>query len=540
MSSRLAGLAILTAALSALAPARGDEPLGDRIDQVLRTPGYQHGRWGLLVVDRQTSEILYERAADERFRPASVTKLFTTAAALLEFGADHRFETPVYRRGELRDSGVLQGDLILVASGDLALGGRTGTDGSLLYTDNDHSYAGGHLLARLVDVDPRAGLDSLARQIAAAGVQSVSGDVIIDDRLFDAAPSTGSGPSQVTPIILNDNVIDLVVTPGATAGDPASLRIVPETRYVSVDNQVRTEAGGTRPSLRIESAGPRGIVVRGRLPIGHAPVVKIHEVEDPASFARAVFIEALRAQGVQIAASPLGRNETDRLPTPSEVAKLTQVAEYSSPPLREYVRVILKVSQNLHASALPVLLGVRQGRPSLAAGLRREGELLRGLGLDVDTISFGGGAGGSSADLVTPRATVQLLQAMAARPDGEVYESALPVLGRDGTLATAVGPDSPARGHVRAKTGTYWVESGLTGRAVMTSKALAGYMETAAGRKLVFALFLNDVPLNAPSDDVSEETAAANRLLGKLCEVIYEAPTPVDRRAAESSGGPSP
>ena len=97
----------------------------------------------------------------------------------------------------------------------------------------------------------------------------------------------------------------------------------------------------------------------------------------------------------------------------------------------------------------------------------------------------------------------------------------MPVLGRDGTLARAVRPDSPARGHARAKTGTYCVENGLTGEVVLTSKALAGYLETASGRPLVFAFFVNDVPLHASGDGVTEATAAAGRLLGRLCEIFH-------------------
>lgn len=513
----------LPALLLILAPARADDRLAGRIEEVLKTPGYQHGRWGLLVVDRRTGDVLYERAADERFRPASVTKLFTTAAALVDLGADYRFRTPVHRRGEVEPDGTLRGDLILVASGDVALGGRTGPDGrSLLYTDNDHSYAGGHLQARLVEADPLAGLETLARQVEGAGIRAVTGKVVIDDRLFPTAPSTGSGPSRVTPVVINDNVIDLVVTPGERAGEPASVRTVPATDFAAVDNQVRTAEEGARASLRVEPAGPRGMVVRGRLPVGHEPAVKIFEVEEPATFARALFIEALRRRGVRVSATPLGNNEMGDLPPREEIARLPRVAEYTSPEFREYAKVILKVSQNLHASTLPVLLGVKQGKSSLSDGLRREGEVLRDLGVDIATISFGGGAGGSNSDLVTPRAAVKLLAAMAGRSEGPDYEAALPVLGRDGTLARAVGPDSPARGHVRAKTGTYWVENGLNGRAVMTSKALAGYMETASGRPLIFAMFLNDIPLDAPSDDVSEATGAANRLLGRLCEVLYD------------------
>jgi D-alanyl-D-alanine carboxypeptidase/D-alanyl-D-alanine-endopeptidase (penicillin-binding protein 4) len=127
---------------------------------------------------------------------------------------------------------------------------------------------------------------------------------------------------------------------------------------------------------------------------------------------------------------------------------------------------------------------------------------------------------------VTPRATVALLRAMAARPEFRSYDAAMPVLGRDGTLAKAVAPDSPARGHARAKTGTYSVGNALTGKTILTSKAMAGYMENASGRPLVFAFFLNNVPLDAPEDKLSEATAAAGRVLGRLCEVVYQHDAP--------------
>ena len=110
---------------------------------------------------------------------------------------------------------------------------------------------------------------------------------------------------------------------------------------------------------------------------------------------------------------------------------------------------------------------------------------------------------------------------MAARPDFAAYDAALPVLGRDGTLARAVAPESPARGHARAKTGTFWVDNALDGRPILLSKALAGYLETASGKKLIFAFFLNNVPAEAIGGPIPEASAAAGRRLGKLCEVFY-------------------
>jgi D-alanyl-D-alanine carboxypeptidase/D-alanyl-D-alanine-endopeptidase (penicillin-binding protein 4) len=105
---------------------------------------------------------------------------------------------------------------------------------------------------------------------------------------------------------------------------------------------------------------------------------------------------------------------------------------------------------------------------------------------------------------------------MAERPDFAAYQDALPILGVDGTLAHSVKPDSPVRGKVQAKTGTYIGGSLLDGSYLLFSKALAGYMTARSGRKLAFALFLNRVPL-----PTIPELLRQGEVLGSVCEVIY-------------------
>jgi D-alanyl-D-alanine carboxypeptidase/D-alanyl-D-alanine-endopeptidase (penicillin-binding protein 4) len=524
----------LVVALGGLAAEVRAADLAARVDEVVNESRYRNGHWGLLVVEARSGRTVFERNADQMFCPASVTKLFSTAAALADLGADYRFQTPVMRRGKVDDEGTLHGDLILVGRGDLCLGGRTGPDGTLRFVDDDHTYSGGNPRSGLVDADPLAGLDHLAREVLAAGVKKVAGEVLVDDRYFHTTESTGSGPSRISPVTLNDNVVDVVATAAAKAGEPAAVRLVPATSYVSADVRVETTDEGVAPVLEIHPAGPRRFTVRGHVPVGHAPVVRIYEVDDPASFARTAFIEALRKRGVVVEASALADNPADKLPSRSAVEALPKVAEYSSLPLREYLRVILKVSHNLHASTLPLLVAAHHGETTLAQGMARQGALLKMLGVDTSTISFGGGAGGSRSDLATPRATVALLRSLAVRPDFPAFEAALPILGRDGTLARSVPRDSPARGHARAKTGTYWVDNALDGKAILTSKALAGYLETASGETLVFAFFVNNVPLDVSGTKVSDATTAAGRQLGKLCEVFYAdgSSTPATPKAA--------
>jgi D-alanyl-D-alanine carboxypeptidase/D-alanyl-D-alanine-endopeptidase (penicillin-binding protein 4) len=245
--------------------------------------------------------------------------------------------------------------------------------------------------------------------------------------------------------------------------------------------------------------------------------VRIFPIEDPALFARALFIEELRRAGVKANATIL--RPTAVLPPLKEAyLKMPKVAAYTSPPFKEAIAVTLKVSHNLYASTLPCLVAAAKGYSTAEAGLREERKILKELGVDVNQISFGGGAGGAAADHVTPRATIQLLQGMAKRPEWEAYKAGLPVLGVDGTLADVVPSSSPAKGKVFAKTGTLvWVDS-ANDRLLLKSKALAGTMTTQAGTPLFIAAFVNNVPLPAGTG-VSRE----GKVLGKLCEILYEA-----------------
>lgn len=505
--------------------------LSEAIRSVLDLPRYKTAHWGLYVVDSKTGDVLLDHQSDKLFAPASCTKLYSVAAALEQLGADYRFHTKVLHTGKIDEAKkVLQGDLILLASGDLTMGGRTLADGSFAFKDNDHTYANGSTRGQLTDVDPLAGLNQLARQVAES-VKQINGDVLIDDRLFERAESTGSGPGRLTPILINDNLIDFTITPNEKEGQPAKVVHRPEGSAIQVDAQVDTiaeketvaegdssltKSKTNKANISVISPSLGRYVVRGVIPVGHKPLLRVREVDDPASHARSLFIDALRRTGVTVKASTYGVSASEKLPASTAVAMLPIVTELVSPPFSENARLILKVSHNLHASTLPLLLAAKHQQRTQAQGLKQQAGSLKRLGVPLDAISFGGGAGGSRADHATPKATVTLLQAMAKRADFEAYHRALPILGVDGTTAAAVPADSPVRGKFQAKTGTLSWNNGLVDNSVMTSKALAGYGETASGRKVVFAFFVNNVPIG------EDGAIQAGQDLGKLCELVYQ------------------
>jgi D-alanyl-D-alanine carboxypeptidase/D-alanyl-D-alanine-endopeptidase (penicillin-binding protein 4) len=496
--------------------AAADAALKKEIDAVVDADEFKHSHWGLLAVDLSSGRTLYERNADKLFAPASVTKLFTVGAALDELGADYVFSTPVYARGELDESGVLDGDLILVASGDPNLGGRDDGAGGLAFKDTDHTYAGFSTNAELTAPDPLAGLDKLARQAAAAGITQVLGDIVIDDRLFGPAGGSGSGPTRLTPIVVNDNVLDFTIRPGE-AGKEATVSCRPATSAFTIDAIVETGPADSQTRILIDEPLVGTITVRGTIPAGHRPLVLIHAVERPASFARSLFIEALRRAEIRVAASPLVDNAVEKLPPRDGYEKLRQVAELKSTKFSEEARLILKVSHNLHAGMMPLLIGSRHDKRTMPESLKHERDVLERLGVSVDAISFAGGAGGDRADYVTPRATVELLTSMSRHKAFADYQAALPVLGVDGTLASAVAKESPAAGKVRAKTGTLLWTNHLDGKPLLQSKALAGYAQTKGGKTVAFAMFVNLVRLQDPGD-----RERIGRVLGTICEKLYD------------------
>jgi D-alanyl-D-alanine carboxypeptidase/D-alanyl-D-alanine-endopeptidase (penicillin-binding protein 4) len=511
---------LVLAALFSL-PAVGQEtPEPNRLKRALQEvtgqSQYKHAHWGILVVDQQTGDVVCEHNADKLFVPASTTKLYSVACALDCFGADHRFQTPLVRRGEIDEGGELRGDLILVASGDLSFGGRTNAQGGIDFTNADHIYAEGGSDTELTASDPLEGLNDLARQVVEGGIKRVRGDVLVDDRLFDKAEGSGSGPGRLTPIMINDNLIDLTIEP-TEAGKPAKVSWRPQTAAIQVECKAETGDKDSRLETSLLDLGYGRLCVRGRIPQGHKPIVRVYEVQDAAAFARTLLIEALARVGVAVDAPTVAPSSGAALPSRDEVGKLPRIAMHTSPPLSESARLILKVSHNLHASTLPLLVAAKHGDRTLSAGLKHQHDFLGRIGVDVETISFGGGAGGSRADYVTPRATVQLLRYMTTRPDFSQYHDALPSLGIDGTLSKSVGPDSPARGKVFAKTGTLYWHNAMNSRMLLTSKALAGYLTTSHDRKLALALFVNNVHLRDGVDAKS-----IGRDLGRICEIVHE------------------
>ena len=501
--------------------AQSESSLSQRIQKVISRPEFAHANFGIEFYSLDTGKVVYALNADKLFVPASTTKILTEGALLATLGADYRFHTRVYRTGPIDKHGTLKGDLVLVASGDPNLSNRIQPDGTLAFVDEDHSYAGPALPG-----DPLLVIKQLAKDVAAKGIHKIEGRVLIDTTLFPDGPREGGTNVVMSSIMVNDNVIDLIGSPGAKEGDPIALKSSPQTSYIKFVNHGITSPAGAKPSFEPPdfATNPDGsalVTLSGSLPLGIAPQTATVAVPSPTKFAETTLREALSASGIQIKNSS-GPSVADFSPYARFYSAENQVAEHVSPPLSEEIKVTLKVSQNLHAGMGPYLLGTLAGKNTknpLDAGFKLEHDFLQVAMLDLSGAAQGDGAGGDWADLFSPDFMVHYLAYWTTQPDYEAFFKALPILGKDGTLVK-IQKDSPGAGHVFAKTGTFGSDDKLGGKMMLNGKGLAGYVITKDGKKLAFAAYVNHVSL-APDPEAAQQVAG--QALGEIAAAAYDA-----------------
>jgi D-alanyl-D-alanine carboxypeptidase/D-alanyl-D-alanine-endopeptidase (penicillin-binding protein 4) len=442
------------------------------------TPGVN---WGVEVAELTNGTPVFKRNSHHLFTPASCTKLFTAAMVLDLLGSSFCIDTPLDAVGEIDAKGTLKGDLVWKGRGAPDLGRPR--NATLEQT-----------LAPLVD------------GIAQAGIRRVTGAVVADESYFrsppygpgwnwdDLADATGAPISALT---VHDNVARVVATP-TTVGAPIRLQIEPFPQAFGIVNHAVTAGAETTPLLRFERLpGSRELLVIGSLPARNLTHEERLALPNPAMLAATALQEALVRRGIVVEQGSRVVHDPATNPRPARATRT--VATIRSAPLGELVRNCLKPSQNLHAQLLWLLAGAEFESRSRATTLPSEtdGSTQTALRQFLGRLSLGGndfffeeGSGLSRKNLVSPFATISLLRHLHLHPRTDLRDawlSALPVGGVDGTLKNRF-TQSPTLGNVRAKTGS-----------LRNIHALAGYVDTAGGHRLAFAIFANGFATADPS-----------------------------------------
>ena len=475
-----------------LAVQAAAKSLEDRIDKILEAEDLSRSYWGIQIVSLSSGKVLYARNAEKLFTPASNTKLFTTAATLALIGPEYRFRTTVETTGTVDKYGRISGDLVLVGRGDPNLSGRVMPFNTRTERRTPHLQV----------------LEELADELVRKGVKYIDGDVVADDSYF-AFERYGEGWARedlisqwgapVSALSINDNLVFVSILPADRPGEKAFVSVTPYADYFRIDNRVITTPQGTGPSRVFINREPGSnlLTLWGNIPVDDAGASQAMAIEDPAEFAAQLFRALLERRGVVVYGRHRARHTelaslstfsvTTRAGAGGGTADMPVVlqpmvlASHQSMPLIEGLRVINKISQNLHAEMMLRLLGRERGMSGTVEGGL---EVLRGFvmqaGVAPEEYVFYDGSGLSRQNLITPRAIVRLLQYAKTQPWGIEFRGTLPLAGNDGTLAN--------RFKGTAAEGRVWAKTGILSHV----ESLSGYAITAKGEEVAFAIIANN------------------------------------------------
>ncbi len=496
------------AARPLLPGARHDDPPPDvalfraRVDAALAEAHAAKAFWGILVIDRDNGETLYELNADHFFTPASNAKIFTSSLAFATLGPAFQFRTTLESKAQLGPDGHLTGDLVFVGRGDPDISNR-----KFPYAGKvEHDGPTEKVLAQMVD------------EAIAKGLKQIDGDVVADDSYYPYDPYPPGWTvgdlfftfgAPVSAIAFNDNCISVEIIAGAQVGDPAALSVDPSAALNTFGYDLKTIPADGKPEFGVvRQPGAQFLLLRGRIPVGHSPMALDLAMPDPAQTTAVALKQIFESRGIPVSGAarvhhasppeiypdaPIVLGPAPVPPSPAAIV----FAEHISPPLSEIVRVTNKVSQNLHAELLlRAVAEEKKGFGVTDAGLWLEQDFLKSIGIADGDVVFSDGSGLSRDDLVTPRAVVQLLRYDAQQPWGADYISTFPTAGVDGTLENRF-KDTAASGLLQAKTG-----------ALDHVRAMSGFATTLHGERLVFTIFGNNNPQHGRDSTVAMDAIA--------------------------------
>lgn len=268
-------------------------------------------------------------------------------------------------------------------------------------------------------------------------------------------------------------------------GSPCRITTLPATGYLRFDNRSRTVARGESRDLSLyRPLGQNTVFVTGQLPFGGTNWIDAVAMHRPALWFVTLLNEEMARRGIRVSGKLRTVNWLDRELQPA--TNLLEIASIESRPLSEIMPKMMKPSQNLYAQLLLLQVGALRHHATNSSvttedlGLAELRAFLASAGIDRREVLLEDGSGLSRGTILTPNATVALLQFMYRHRHAQAFRDSLPIAGVDGTLRNRF-KGTVAFQNVRAKTGTL--------RYVNT---LSGYVTTKAGEMFAFSIMLNN------------------------------------------------
>jgi len=416
----------------------------------------KHGTIGIHVVELSSGDILLNKNEHKRMTPASLTKLFTSGAALLALGKDYAFETQVYL-SPLADDG--EHHLYIKGGGDPTLGSdRFSVPGIESFFEK--VYEG----------------------IRKKGVKELSGDIIIDNSYLkgpaypskrvweDMANYYGAVPNGLS---YKENTFRLTLKSPSKTGERCQVVNCAPDIQTYIDCYVVAGANQKDSAYIYGVSGMDKWTVQGSIPAGRDAFTIKGAIPYPGLVMGSELKAYLQKNGIRI-------NGTVRF-SQNKVSfdRLNLIATNRSPKLSEIITVINKKSQNLFADHILMELGkVLQQEAGWDTGCLVLNSFWQKR-IGAFSGQFYDGSGLSPFNVVSCQDLVDVLIFMHHSEQSEVFKQTLAIGGIDGTLRS-IWKDDGIKGVVIGKSGSM---NGVLG--------YAGYFTAASGKSFAFCVMVN-------------------------------------------------
>jgi serine-type D-Ala-D-Ala carboxypeptidase/endopeptidase (penicillin-binding protein 4) len=402
---------------------------------------FKYGILSMYVINSQTGQLVYEKNANTGMAPASCQKVITSVTAFDVLGKNYQYKTILGYTGEIKN-GVLNGNLLLVGSGDPTLG----------------SWRYGNTKENLL-------LDKWMAAVKAKGITGIEGSVFTDERIFTSASIPdgwiwqdignyyGAGAQGLN---WRENQFDLLLQSGNTVGAPVKIKsIQPAAFEPELTNELTAGEKGSGDNAYIYMAPyTNNGFVRGTIPVGESNFTISGAMPGAPQLLAEIVVKKLEANAIgvkQMSGSfygPVIEKKTFQF-------DIKPMLTITSPALDSINYWFLKKSVNLYGEALVKTMAVQQKKPgSTDSGMALVSRFWQARGIPRAALKVTDGSGLSPQNRVTAKALVTIMQYARARDWFPSFYNALPLMNSITMKDGYINGVRSYTGYIKSKSGT--------------------------------------------------------------------------------------
>lgn len=430
-----------------------------QINEILDHEDLRYAQLSLSVRNVESGELLQQHNGDILLIPASSLKLITTFSTLSAFGEGFRYRTTLGYQGKILPDGTLDGDLVIIGSGDP----------SLASPDED--------VLSLEEL-----LKDITKTLKDSGIRCITGGIVVDGSIYDSEGIHHTWPwddltnyyaSGAYGFNFRENYYDIVFRSSPTPGIPTELvSISPDIGLTSFENRAVSGPKGSGDNAYIYG-DPYGYdrYVKGSIPPGRSSFEIYGAIPNPAITFSELLKNYLLTHEIKIDGEAVIRTE----------APYTLKA-YQSPALGQLVKRANFESNNLYCEAFLKKLGARDQEKGVdfEDGVEAVYKYLDDIRVGRDGLTMMDGSGLSLKNRISTNFFTRFIAAIVKKENVQFVTNYLPSTGQIDTTLDRFMSDSASKGHV-------WLKSGSLGGVL----SYTGIIQTESGKWLTISLISN-------------------------------------------------